>query len=993
MSKITINGVTFDPLSQERALAAANLHSADAAQSNYILIQTAQPLCKEMKNELENIGVVILEYVPDDTYLCNYKGTDLGQIRSLAYVVWVNIYMQGFKVPPSLTTKPTSVSTGTRNLLEIAALPTNTLSTAKKVVDVVFHSNVNPQSIREKLAAVALLDASDLNLTRHKIRLTVEAKNLNDLASIDEVRHVEEALPMKLHNDIARQILNVEPSPNPGTTFEGAGQTVAVADTGFDTGSTTNVHEAFTGRVERLYALGRTNANDPHGHGTHVAGSVLGDGNSAALGHSVRGTAPAARLVLQSVLDNAGGLGGLPADLNDLFQPPYDDDGVRIHTNSWGSQVGDGRYNSNSTEVDEFVWNNRDCVICFAAGNEGEDRNANGVIDPRSITPPATARNCIAIGATENERPNFTTTYQQAFSYPADPVASDQMANNPDGMVAFSSRGPTTDGRIKPDVVAPGSFILSAKSRDASSPGWGPSADPLYFFNGGTSMATPLVAGCTALVREYIIEERQIATPSAALIKAMLVNGAQDIAGQYVPSETGGIPNNSEGFGRVDMAATLNASVQLQDEATELDTGDEETITVAVNSGASLKVTLVWTDRPGPTLQNDLDLIVQTADGQERHGNVAPNSTDFDRNNNVEQVIWENIPAGNVDIIVRAHRIPSFSQSYALVTRIGGGAQPQQGLEINGPEVQGEIDPAGESDIYSFRATNAGTYTIETSGTIDTFLSLYGPDSETTLVATDDDSGPGTLSLLTQDLAAGQYFVRIRHYSPTGTGSYGVLVRSNNNDGHEQLQINGPDVLGEIDPAGESDIYSFRVTVAGKYTLETSGTTDTYLSLFGPGSETTLIATDDDSGPGALSLLVEDLVAGQYFVRVRHYSPTGTGSYGVSARSNNNPSPVQLQVNGPVVQGNIEQPAETDLYTFSVNAAGEHIIETSGSTDTFLSLFGPNNDTDLIAQDDDSGTGTLSRIQESLAEGTYFVRVRHYSPAQTGTYGVMVRRV
>ena len=198
---------------------------------------------------------------------------------------------------------------------------------------------------------------------------------------------------MKLHNDIARQILNIEPPPNLDAVLEGEGQTVAVCDTGFDTGSTTNVHDAFVGRVDRLYALGRTNKpNDPNGHGTHVAGSVLGDGDSATLGHTVRGTAPAARLVLQSVLDSGGGLGGLPNDLNDLFQTPYDDDGARIHTNSWGSTLGDGRYNSNSAEVDEFVWDHRDCVICFSAGNEGVDHNASGVIDPKSITPPATAR-------------------------------------------------------------------------------------------------------------------------------------------------------------------------------------------------------------------------------------------------------------------------------------------------------------------------------------------------------------------------------------------------------------------------------------------------------------------------------------------------------------------------------------------------------------------------------------------------------------------------
>lgn len=543
MSKITINGVTIDPLTQGPALAAANLDSADATGSDYILIQTVQPLSKDMKSGLKKIGVVVLEYVPDDTYLCNYTGTNLDQIRSLANVVWVNTYMQGFKVAPSLTARPVAAPIGVRNLLDVTAAPAGILSTALKVVDVVFHSNVDPQSIRDKLAAAARLDASDLNIMPNKIRLNVQTKHLNDFAGIDEVRHIEEVLPMKLHNDIAREILNLEPPPNPERTYEGQGQTVAIADTGFDKGSTTDVHNAFTGRVARLYALGRARANDTNGHGTHVAGSVLGDGDSATLGYNIRGTAPAARLVLQSVLDNGGGLGGLPNDLNDLFQPPYDEDNVRIHTNSWGSTLGDGRYNSSSREVDEFVWEHRDCLICFSAGNEGVDhKTESGVIDPKSITPPGTAKNCITIGATENNRPNFNVTYQQAFGatdYPANPIASDRMANDPDGMVAFSSRGPTTDGRIKPDVVAPGSFILSTRSRDTSDTGWAPSDDPLYFFIGGTSMATPLVAGCAAVVREYLAVERQITSPSAALVKAMLINGAQDLAGQYVPSEAG----------------------------------------------------------------------------------------------------------------------------------------------------------------------------------------------------------------------------------------------------------------------------------------------------------------------------------------------------------------------------------------------------------------------------------------------------------------------
>lgn len=885
MAKITINGITIDPVTQERALAAANLRSADAADSDYILIQTDRPLDKDQKSELKNMGVVILEYVPEDTYLCNFTGTELDKIRSLAYVVWANTYMQGFKVAPSLRARPVAAAARLAAPMELAAAPASALDTTPKTVDVVFHSGVDPELVRDKLAAAAQLDPSELRLLRHKMRLNIAANRLNDLANIDEVRHVEEVFPMKLHNDVARRILNVEPPPSPGRIFEGEGQTVAVCDTGFDTGSTTNVHEAFSGRVQRLYALGRTNnANDPHGHGTHVAGSVLGDGNSAILGHAVRGTAPRARLVLQSVLDQGGGLGGLPDDLNDLFGPPYDNDGVRIHTNSWGSTLGDGSYNSNSQEVDEFVWDHRDCIVCFSAGNEGEDRNENGVIDPRSITPPGTAKNCITIGATENDRPGFTLSYGDGFGYPADPIASDGMANNPDGMVAFSSRGPTADGRIKPDVVAPGSYILSTKSRNANSSGWAASQDPLYYFNGGTSMATPLVAGCTALVREFLARERQLPSPSAALIKAMLINGARDVVGQYVPSETGGIPNNAEGFGRVDMAATLSDSVRLQDEATALDTGDEETTTVSVGNGAFLKVTLVWTDRPGSTLQNDLDLIVRTADGQERHGNVAPNSTSFDRNNNVEQVVWDHVPAGEVDIVVRAHRIPLFPQTYALVTRVEGGSRPLQELQINGPEITGVINPAGEEDLYALKVTTPGVHTIDTSGTTDTFLSLFGPNSETTLVAADDDSGPGTLSLLVQDLAVGDYIVQVRHFSPAGTGAYGISVRSNVTPGAVELQVDGPLAQGDIGQPAESDLFTFRVTHPGDHVIETSGSTDTFLTLFGPNSETNRIAQDDDSGPGLLSRIQQSLAVGTYFVRVRHFSPRATGAYGVRVR-------------------------------------------------------------------------------------------------------------
>ena len=85
--------------------------------------------------------------------------------------------------------------------------------------------------------------------------------------------------------------------------------------------------------------------------------------------------------------------------------------------------------------------------------------------------------------------------------------------------------------------------------------------------------------------------------------------------------------------------------------------------------GPTFKVTLVWSDPPGAALQNDLDLIVRASDGSERHGNMGTGKG-FDRANNVEQVVWENMPPGDAEIIVHAVRITRFAQPYAYAWRV-----------------------------------------------------------------------------------------------------------------------------------------------------------------------------------------------------------------------------------------------------------------------------------------------------------------------------------
>lgn len=671
MTKITINGVSIDPMRLPMGLKALET-TQDATESDYILVQTLRPLTADDRAALAATGARLMEYVPDNTYLCQFSPTDLSPVTALPFVTWANVYPRGFKIAPTLRA-PDQPARGVMTM--VAEAIDNSMAQPPQPVQVVLHKDVDPESVRAEIAQAVRCDPDDLTISGQKVTLRAWPSALERLAGLDAVRHIEARVEPHLHNAVALDIIGADRT-HTQSRLSGEGQVIAVCDTGLDNGTTTNTHPAFAGRVQKIYALGRQTASDPHGHGTHVAGSVLGDGQSNSMGGSIRGAAPRASLVFQSVLDGNQGLGGLPSNLNALFAQPYDEDGARVHTNSWGSDVA-GRYTVESAEVDEFVWNHRDMVILFSAGNSGVDHSASGVIENGSIGSPGTAKNCITIGASESRRPTISRRYGDAWpsDFPVSPIAGDLWADNPNGMAAFSSRGPTRDGRIKPDLVAPGTAILSCRSRLApDSSFWGVSTDPRFCFLGGTSMSTPIVAGCAALVRQFL-QAADVEQPSAALVKAMLINGASDIAGQYTPPDAGPAPNFVEGFGRVNMPATVGplpdaTTLTWRDEAVALDTGDVWSQHLTLEGEGQLKVTLVWTDPPGEALQNDLDLIVVRAGGDERHGNVAVGSTAFDRTNNVEQVHWRDAPAGAYEIVVRAHRAAVARQTFALVIRV-----------------------------------------------------------------------------------------------------------------------------------------------------------------------------------------------------------------------------------------------------------------------------------------------------------------------------------
>lgn len=202
----------------------------------------------------------------------------------------------------------------------------------------------------------------------------------------------------------------------------------------------------------------------------------------------------------------------------------------------------------------------------------------------------------------------------------------------------------------------------------------------------------------------------------------------------------------------------------------------------------------------------------------------------------------------------------------------------------------------------------------------------------------------------------------------------------------------GSELAANITNPGEEDLYSINIPAFDTYTIETTGQSDTFISLFGPDNPNLQIASNDDGGQNLNARVTQPLAGGSYFVRVRLYNPNSVGNYHIQAQANGgNPAIPDINVDGPAINAAISVGRESDMYHFHVDDAGIYTVETAGSTDTFLTLLGPNDESNEIASDDDSGVFLSSRIRTQLTPGEYFARVRHYSDSGTGPYSVRVQ--
>ncbi len=529
------------------------------------------------------------------------------------------------------------------------------------------HPNLSRTAIEKELSAYGTIMEARHHIQTPQIvylKTTAKRTELLRIAELPYIKYLQlkpnDPKPLTRDASIVQRANVLRNSSVGAMNLSGAGVVVGVGDAG-----TINEHIDLDNRL--------LNANnvDENGHGTKVTGIIAGEG---LLSPNMQGLAPGSEIVadiFSSIVNNTGTY--------------YSSMGMVLTNNSYGTRLmpfcsNAAIYDPSSNAIDQFANNYPNVLHCFAAGNDGE----------MSCSPyPA----------------GFSTVFQGLQSAKnAITVGSIDAYNN---IADDSSRGPTRDGRIKPELVGVGV--------DIDSPGLNNS----YTTDSGTSFATPSVTGTLALLWEHYRNENGGANPSAALMKAIACTTADDLGNAG--------PDFTYGFGRINALRAANVitnQAYLEDNVWN-NTTNTHTITVPANT-AEVRVLLYWADEAAapnsnPALVNNLDLRVEapstmvylpwTLDGTP--ANVQnPAVRAVDNKNNIELVTIDAPTAGTYTIEVEGTSIalPNI-ENYQLVYEI----IPEH-VQITHP-TGGETFNPSETILITWNAAgdNTQTFTLEYS--------------------------------------------------------------------------------------------------------------------------------------------------------------------------------------------------------------------------------------------------------------------------------------
>jgi len=639
--------------------------------NGYYFVKFIGPIKDEWLKALKDKGAEPLQYYPHFAYLVKMKSEKRKEIEAINNVNWVGVYQPAYKMSKELKEGLTEGKKFNSQQLNIL---------------IIKDSEKIPEIIKEIESFGGIFEQKyDLDFYT-KCRVRIDFSKVPAIVKIPDVYWVDVYYKPEKEDEVSDEIIAGNYTAGvPSTGYSswlssmginGNGVTVGIVDDGVD-----DTHPDLNGRVVSLdYGDGSL----PEGHGHHVAGIVAGngsigtvDGNGFLYG---LGVAPNANIIDQPWLKAFA-----TATYQELVRDCVKTNGPNgqpgyIQNNSWGSGPGnppgtnttyestEREYDIYARDADDTTAGNQSLIICFSAGNDGDKFSPGS--NYQTLTRPKAAKNVFVTGATNNYRPL---------------KGSD--ANNIDQLATFSSRGPAADGRIRPEFCTPGTWIASL--RGGLNDLWG-NIDLNYRWCSGTSQASPHTAGASALIVQWY--KNQFAqTPSPAMVKAMLVNSTVDMnsAGDNdYEKTTSPIPNNDEGWGRINLKNIFDTSVsKVFRDNPKVFHYNSELYSLTISPGSvskPLKITLVWTDAPGapganPALVNNLNLVI-TQGGMTYYGNNFTNGWSVaggspDNMNNVESVYIQN-PSGTYKIdviasILNGDGIPGNSdltdQDFALV--------------------------------------------------------------------------------------------------------------------------------------------------------------------------------------------------------------------------------------------------------------------------------------------------------------------------------------
>lgn len=635
----------FDPARTTPAIP-ANLKDQDTgAEPRYYLVQFRGPIRDEWVESLESSGAEAIQYVPQNAMIVHATPSQIARASRGAEVRWSDLLHPAYKL--------------SKDLSWMLGTPLLRVQQDRQRYRVAIFSHQDLDLVTSQIASrggrIEQVDAHHSLYFRLAL-IEFDTARLDELASLREVARIETWYPIVPEDERSNQIVagNFNGTTVTSTGYagfltvrgvNGTGIAIGVVDDGVDA---TETH--LTGRVTDNVTIRRGATAGANGHGHHGAAIVAGQctHNDAGGFNMAGGVAPQAHVINIPLLrlDYTGTHSEAQADVVDTIagngQPGT------ISSNSWGGGMSTS-YGSLEALMDALVHDassttagQQPLAMIFSAGNLGPGES--------TLTSPKAAKNIVVVGASENYR-NTLSGFGGCGTITAD---------NIDQIACFSSRGPAEDGRIRPDVLAPGTWIASALAGTDTL--WG-NIDANHRYSSGTSQAAPHVAGATALIQQWWKSNNANQLPAPALSKALIINGAVDPAAD----PAGFVPNNSEGWGRVNLARVVSPGVATvyNNQANVLTTvGQTYSIGGTISTaGEPFRVTLVWSDAPGaaganPALVNDLDLEV-TAGGNTFKGNVFTNGTSTaggsaDTLNNVEAVNFAAGLTGTFTVTVRA---------------------------------------------------------------------------------------------------------------------------------------------------------------------------------------------------------------------------------------------------------------------------------------------------------------------------------------------------